>query len=132
LSMCHHIGLFSQNPESLVSFYTEKLDFEHQGTKSISADWMTRIFGMPDACQLIKLRFGSAVVEIFAPRTGGLDNRTTPSVGYNHWGFGVEDKEAYVSRLEKKGVPVLKLEGTGKFIYFIKDPEENLIEIYEE
>lgn len=128
---CDHIGLFSQNPEILVPFYTERLGFEHQGTKSISKEWMTQIFGMPAPCQLIKLRLGSAVVEIFVPQSGRLDDRVQPSLGYNHWGLGVEDKEGFVRELEKRGVPVLKLEGTGRYIYFIKDPEENLIEIYE-
>lgn len=128
---CNHIGLFSKYPDKLMPFYMEKLGFEHLGTKSISKEWMTQIFGMPAACRLIKLHYGSAVVEIFVPQGGDLNDRIPPSVGYNHWGLGVEDKEAYVRRLEKKGVPVLKLEGTGKFIYFIKDPEGNSIEIYE-
>jgi catechol 2,3-dioxygenase-like lactoylglutathione lyase family enzyme len=43
----------------------------------------------------------------------------------------VADKELFVRELDKKGVPVLKLEGTGRFIYFVQDPEGNLIEIYE-
>lgn len=129
--MCHHIGLFSQDPESLVTFYTEKLGFEHKGSKIISADWMDKIFGFPVASRLIKLGFGSAVIEIFAPQSGELVRRTAGSSGYNHWGLGVEDKESYVILLEKMGVPLLKLEGSGKSIYFIKDPEGNLIEIYE-
>lgn len=112
-------------------FYTEILGFEHLGVKSISKKWMTQIFGMPAACRLIKLRCGSAVVEIFVPQGGELNDKRSPFLGYNHWGMGVEDKEAYVRRLEKRGVPVLKLRGRGKFIYFIKDPEGNLIEIYE-
>lgn len=128
---CDHIGLFSQNPELLVAFYTEKLGFEHHGSKSISKEWMTQIFGMPAACQLIKLRFGSAVVEIFVPESGSLDGRITPTQGYNHWGLGVADKDLFVRELEKKGIPVLKLEGAERFIYFVKDPEGNLIEIYE-
>jgi catechol 2,3-dioxygenase-like lactoylglutathione lyase family enzyme len=128
---CDHIGLFSQNPEILVPFYTEKLGFEHQGSKSISKEWMMRIFGMPAACQLIKLRFGSAVVEIFVPQSERLNDKIVPSQGYNHWGLGVDDKELFVRELESNGVPVLKLEGTGRFIYFVKDPEGNLIEIYE-
>jgi catechol 2,3-dioxygenase-like lactoylglutathione lyase family enzyme len=128
---CHHIGLFSRYPDKLLPFYTEKLGFEHRGAKLISKEWMTRIFGMPAECQLIKLCCGSAVVEIFVPLAEGLQKKTIPSVGYNHWGLGVDDKEAYVRQLEEKGVSMLKLEGTGKFIYFIKDPEGNLIEVYQ-
>lgn len=128
---CDHIGLFSQNPDILVAFYTEKLGFEQQATKTISKDWMKQIFGLPVSCRLIKLRWESAVVEIFVPRTGKLTSRVPSSQGYNHWGLSVGDKELFVRMLERKGVQVLRLESTGRFIYFIKDPEGNLIEIYE-
>jgi catechol 2,3-dioxygenase-like lactoylglutathione lyase family enzyme len=128
---CDHVGLFSQNPEILVPFYTEKLGFENVGTKSVSKEWMSRIFGVPAECLLIKLRYGSAVVEIFVPQSRILGDKIAASQGYNHWGLGVEDKDSYVRTLEREGVPVLKLEGSGRFIYFIKDPGGNLIEIYE-
>jgi catechol 2,3-dioxygenase-like lactoylglutathione lyase family enzyme len=130
---CHHIGLFSQNPKKLIPFYTEKMGFEQLGTKIISKEWMTQIFSIPTACKLIKLRFGSAILEIFAQQTGAGEPgyRISPSEGYNHWALGVKDKEAFVRELEKKGVSLLKLEGIGRFIYFVKDPEENLIEIYQ-
>jgi len=128
---CDHIGLFSQHPEILVPFYTEKLGFEEAGTKSISREWMSLIFGVPAQCRLIKLRYDSAVVEIFVPQSGRLDDKAANFQGYNHWGLRVPDKESFVRELESKGVQVLKLEGTGRFVYFIKDPEGNLIEIYE-
>jgi catechol 2,3-dioxygenase-like lactoylglutathione lyase family enzyme len=129
--MCDHIGLFSQNPEILVPFYTDKLGFDNLGSKTISKEWMTQIFGIPSVCQLIKLKLGSAVVEIFVLESGGPDEKIMPSLGYNHWGMGVEDKESFVQGLESRGVSVLRLEATGRFIYFIKDPEGNLIEISE-
>jgi catechol 2,3-dioxygenase-like lactoylglutathione lyase family enzyme len=92
---------------------------------------MTQIFNMPAVCQLIKLQLDSAVVEIFVPQAARMSEQISPSLGYNHWGLGVEDKQEFVRVLEKRNVPVLKLEGTGRYIYFIKDPEGNLIEIYE-
>lgn len=128
---CNHIGLFSRNPEALIRFYTEKMDFEQLGSKTISKEWMTQIFGMPAPCQLIKLRLGSVVLEIFVSGSKKLKGRFTPSEGYNHWGLGVEDKEAFIHKMERRGVPVLKLEGDGRFIYFLADPDGNLIEIYE-
>ena len=74
---------------------------------------------------------GTEVNDLAKTESGNLDNKITPSQGYNHWGLGVADKESFVRDLESKGIPVLKLEGSGRFIYFVKDPEENLIEIYE-
>lgn len=131
---CHHIGLFTGNPEKILPFYTEKMGFEQHETKIVSKEWMTRIFGMPAACRLIKMRLGSAVLEIFVPEDGGekLAPRSFPAPGYNHWALSVKDKRGFVRGLERKGVSVLKLEGTGRFIYFVKDPEGNLIEIYQD
>jgi catechol 2,3-dioxygenase-like lactoylglutathione lyase family enzyme len=70
-------------------------------------------------------------VEIFVPQTEILEPRTGNFRGYNHWGLGVADKDFFVRELEGRGVRVLKLEGTDRFVYFIEDPEGNLIEIYE-
>lgn len=127
----HHIGLFSKKPKKLIEFYTNCLGFEQLDTKSVSKEWMAQIFGVPVECQLIKLRIDSLVIEIFASPELELEERGIPSAGYNHWGLGVEDKESFVQELGRKRVPILKLEGTGRFIYFIKDPEGNLIEIYQ-
>jgi catechol 2,3-dioxygenase-like lactoylglutathione lyase family enzyme len=130
---CHHIGLFSRDPNGLVSFYVEKMGFQQLGTKTISEDWMTRIFGLQASCQLIKLRLGSAILEIFAPSPGAenVGSRITAFEGYNHWALGVNDKESFVHDLEARGVPLVKLQATERFIYFVKDPEGNLIEIYQ-
>ena len=70
-------------------------------------------------------------MEIFVPSTGKLTSRVPSTQGYNHWGLSVGDKELFVRELERKGVQVLRLESNGRFIYFIRDPEGNLIEIYE-
>jgi catechol 2,3-dioxygenase-like lactoylglutathione lyase family enzyme len=127
----HHIGLFSRDPKKLIEFYAERLGFETVGTKSISKEWIMQIFNVPSECQLTKLRSGSLILEIFSSPELELESRKTPTAGYNHWGLGVEDKEGFVQELEGKGVPVLRLEGTERFIYFIKDSEGNLIEIYQ-
>jgi catechol 2,3-dioxygenase-like lactoylglutathione lyase family enzyme len=131
---CHHIGLFTRDPEKVFAFYTEKMGFEQIGTKIVSKDWMTKIFDVPAECRLSKLRLGSAIIEIFVPQNGGEmpTQPSSPVSGYNHWALAVRDKTAFVRELEKKGVPVLRLEGTGRFITFVKDPEGNLIEIYQE
>ncbi len=127
----HHIGLFSRTPEKLIEFYTQKLGFDWVDAKSISKEWMTQIFNAPSACQLVKLRAGSLILEIFSSPEIKLKNQVDLATGYNHWGLGVEDKESFVRELESKGIPVLKLRATDRFIYFIKDPEGNLIEIYQ-
>ena len=71
------------------------------------------------------------MIEIFAPMHSSLDEHRNCSAGYNHWALEVEDKEAYVRILEKRDIPVRKIDNQGRMIYFVSDPEGNLIEIYE-
>jgi len=129
--VCCHVGLFTKSPKKLIEFYTEKLGFELGESKQISSDWMEQIFGLQADCQLTKLKFGDLIIEIFSPQRGELQDRKAPMVGFNHLGIGVEDKKSFVQYLEKKGMPVLILGKKGRFVYFIRDPEGNLIEIYE-
>jgi len=130
-NMCHHVGIFTNNPRELIGFYTEKLGFEVEGEKTISEELLRGIFGLSSPCTLTKLRFGTVIIEILTPQNLELKKRPNDVKGYNHWSLGVQNKEAFTEELKKKGVPVLEFEKNGHFIYFVKDPEGNLIEIYE-
>ena len=126
-----HIGLFAENPEALVRFYVEKLDFQEAGTRLIPKSLMILLFGLDADCEMIKLRRGDIILEIFAPEGMELRRKTDDMSGYNHWGITVKNKGDYCHRLEQKGVTVIKAEKGGRFIYFIKDPEGNRIEVFD-
>ena len=126
-----HIGLFAENPEILVRFYEEKLDFQEAGTRLVPKSLMTPIFGLDADSKMIKLRKGDIILEIFAPEGIELRRKTDDMFGYNHWGITVANKEDYCLRLGQRGVPVIKAGADGRFIYFIKDPEGNRIEVFE-
>ena len=128
---CHHLGIFTNNPKSLIKFYTEKLGFNEEATKLVSAELMDRIFGIPAPCTLTKLKLGQGVLEVIAPQGLNLKRRDLDVSGYNHWALGVADKEKFCQELKQKRVAVLELEREDRRIFFVKDPDGNLIEIYE-
>jgi catechol 2,3-dioxygenase-like lactoylglutathione lyase family enzyme len=128
---CHHIGIFTEDPPRLIQYYTQGLGFVEGETRILSPDLTAKIFGIKDECRLTKLTQDQAVIEIFAPMHSTLDEHRNRSAGYNHWALEVEDKEAYVRILEKRDVPVRKIDNKGRMIYFVSDPDGNLIEIYE-
>ena len=128
---CHHIGIFTKNPEQMIQYYTQGLGFIEGETRVLSPDLTEKIFGVKDECRLTKLTQHQAVIEIFAPMHASLDEKRNRSAGINHWALEVEDKESYVRTLEERDVPVRKIDNKGRLIYFVSDPEGNLIEIYE-
>jgi catechol 2,3-dioxygenase-like lactoylglutathione lyase family enzyme len=128
---CHHFGILAKNPERLKEFYIGHLGFEEGETRLLPADLVNQIFSISSSCYLTKLARGALVLEIFSLTDLSTQNRESVTVGYNHWGMGVEDKERFVRDLKQKNVPIMEIERSGRMIYFIKDPEGNLIEIYE-
>ena len=128
---CHHIGIFTEDPPRLIQYYTQGLGFIEGETRILSPDLTEKIFGIKDECRLTKLTQDQAVIEIFTPLHLPLDERNQRTAGYNHWALEVKDKEAYVRILEERDVPTMKIDHQGRMLYFVSDPEGNLIEIFE-
>ena len=128
---CHHIGLFTGSPWTLIAFYCDDLGFSVLETKSVGRELMETVFGVSSACELTKLGMDRAVVEVFSPSEGEIAVAPPVHGGLNHWSLGVDDKAAYVRFLEERGVALIKLEGRGKTLVFVKDPDGNVIEICE-
>jgi len=128
---CHHIGILTRNPKTLISFYTQGLGFSEGETRILPADLTEKIFGLSSECMLTKLTSGNAVIEIFAPVNIDVTRRNMGTAGYNHWALQVKNKESFIRILEGRKVPVLKIDRAGRMVSFVKDPDGNLIEIYE-
>lgn len=128
---CNHIGLITGNADILVKFYTEKLGFKESGARLIPAALMKKLFGLTSECQMTKLVLGEIVLEIFNP--GGIDIslKREDTSGLNHWGLNVLDKESFCRDLAGKGVEIIKAPYKDRYIYFIKDPEGNRIEVFD-
>jgi catechol 2,3-dioxygenase-like lactoylglutathione lyase family enzyme len=128
---CHHFGILARNPDKLKEFYVKYLGFKEGEARLLPADLVDQIFSIPSPCYLTKLSRGSLVLEVFSLTNIDTQERKSATVGYNHWGMGVEDKGQFVKDLKQNGVPVIEIQHSDRMIYFIKDPEGNLIEIYE-
>ena len=127
----HHVGIFTNNPLKLIKFYTEKIGFKTETTKMVSETLMKEIFSISTECKLTRLKYGQIILEIFSPENIKLRQKEEDASGYNHWSLAVEDKDAFCQELINQGVSIIKAEHKGQFICFIKDPDGNLIEIYE-
>ncbi len=128
---CNHIGLISGNADLLVKFYTNKIGFKESGNRLIPASLMKQLFGLTCECQMTKLVLGEIVLEIFSPRGIDISLRTEDISGLNHWGLNVSDKESFCRDLASKGVDIIKAPNKDRYIYFIKDPEGNRIEVFD-
>ena len=128
---CNHIGLMTGNANMLVKFYIEKLGFRESGARLIPASLMKQLFGLSCECQMTKLVLGEIVLEIFNPAGIDISLRTEDTSGLNHWGLYVSDKESFCQDLASKGVEIIKAPNKDRYIYFIKDPEGNRIEVFD-
>ncbi len=128
---CNHIGLFTPNPEELIAFYVEKLGFVRGESRLLSKDLMGQIFEVPANCRMTKLSLGEITLEVFTVAGWNLKARSVDTSGYNHWGLTVEDKASFCHEAEERGAEVVEIAYKDRFIYFIKDPEGNLIEVFE-
>ncbi|MBN2246559.1 MAG: VOC family protein [Candidatus Aminicenantes bacterium] len=126
----NHIGLITRNPKKLIDYYTSVLGFEEGDSRILEPELMEAIFGIPAEGKMTKLSFGKVVLEIFSCEAD-LKDRDIFGCGYNHWGLLVEDKEAFIKEKEAAGAYVAKIKNKDRFIYFLKDPDENLIEVFE-
>lgn len=132
---CDHLGLFTDDVDRLALFYGEAFGFTVEKDEVLSLDLARSIFGVKSACRFVKLaaadREGGAVValELFQPLDVKLDSRRGTAAGYNHWGLRVGDRAEVARALRNRGVPVVEVDRKGHSVFFVKDPDGNLIEL---
>ena len=124
-----HIALLTNNPRKLVNFYTKKLDFKIEKTSLAPAEVIEPIFGIKKPGILVMLAKKSIRLEIISLKSHSFKPTACNRAGYSHWAYGVKNKESFCKHL--KGVTVIKVQKAKRYIYFIKDPDANLIEIQE-
>jgi catechol 2,3-dioxygenase-like lactoylglutathione lyase family enzyme len=131
INSIHHVGIFTNNPLNLIEFYTEKIGFETESTKMVPENLMKEIFSISTECKLTKLKYGLIILEIISSENIEFRQKNDDVSGLNHWSLGVKDKDGFCRELTNKGVDIIRIENKGRFICFVKDPDGNLIEIYE-
>ena len=126
-----HLGLFSRNASILIRFYTEKLGFREGESRTVARNLMEDIFGLAEESRMTKLVRDDLTLEIFSLPDVAPASQAECRIGFNHFGLWVEDKEAFCRTAEEHGATVIKSAYRDRFIYFIRDPDGNRIEIFE-
>ena len=80
---------------------------------------------------MLKLHRGDITLEVFSSQDIKLTPRADTQIGYNHFGLWVEDKKQFCRQLANQGVEVIEAPYKDRFVFFVKDPDGNRIEIFE-
>lgn len=126
---CDHIALFSNNPEALSKFYTEKLGFIKEKEEILPKEIAEPVFGLNDSLIFIRLEKEGLKLEIFKPVNMSLKPFIPDSVGYHHWGLKTRDRISFFRELKSGGVKTIEVKRAGNPVYFAEDPDGNRIEI---
>ncbi|MDQ2788006.1 MAG: VOC family protein [Chloroflexota bacterium] len=136
-----HVGIIVNDLPAAKAFF---LDFglEMLGEGKVEGEWVERIIGLHDVKEeIVMLRTpdGEANIELvkfYTPSDGnGMQRPLANTLGIRHICFAVEDIEAVVARLKKKGVElfgeIVNYENAYKLCY-IRGPEGIILELAEQ
>lgn len=132
----HHVGVTVAELEPAVEFYRDVLGLEVLDRFTVSGEAFSAAVGVEGATgNFVHLDADGARIELieYEPED---EERTAPSVnqpGATHVGLSVSDLDGFYESLPE-GVETLsepRTTSTGARILFVRDPEENLVELIE-
>lgn len=132
----HHVGLTVTDLDRAVEFYRDVLGLSVSARFEVAGEAFETGVDIADAsAQFAHLDGGSVRIELVEYEPAG-DNGATPQLndsGATHLGFRVDDidqlYQSLPSTVETLSSP--QTTETGTRILFVRDPEQNLIEILE-
>lgn len=128
----NHIGIFTGHHKRLLDFYRSALGFKKEYQTILPGEVMYPIFGIPHECHMVKLIGGGIALEIFWLDDYKLKSAGRWMSGYNHFGLEVKGRDRFIKRLKTRfKAKIIKADRGGHFVYFIRDPDGNLIEVKE-
>ena len=128
---CAHVALFVRDLNKMDRFYVKRLGFKVAKDYVTDANLIKSIFGFSSRCRIQFLTLGNFGVELLYFLDAQLKPYKIKTSGYNHWAIAVKNKESFCRKLKRKRVKVIKVPKEEHFVYFIQDPESNLIEVKE-
>ena len=136
-----HLGIVVQDLPAAKAFF---LDFglQMEGEGKAEGEWVDRIVGLHDVdvdYVMLQTPDGEAKIELIKfnrpPEEKGLQGPPANTLGMRHIAFVVEDIEALVAKLEKKGAElfgeIVNYENVYKLCY-VRGPEGIILELAEE
>ncbi|MBU0686640.1 MAG: VOC family protein [Candidatus Margulisbacteria bacterium] len=132
MAWLQHIGLTTSNLKLSEKFYVENFGFKTIVEKEISARLMQEIFGYNSPAQLIFLKAekGQEIELFHFPEL----KEAIPQIGkISHFTLAVDDHVKYFEKLKNSGCETIAAKKEdGGMVYFVKDPDGNLIELRDE
>ncbi|MFY9798879.1 MAG: VOC family protein [Candidatus Nitrosopolaris sp.] len=136
-----HVGVIVNDLSAAKAFF---LDFglEVQGEGELEGEWMDQVVGLNDvkgAYVVLRTPDGQANIELFKFYTPSdekdIQQPFANTLGIRHIAFAVEDIEAIVAKLKKKGTEIFSeiqdYEESYKLCYF-RGPEGIILELAEQ
>jgi len=132
----HHVGTTVRDLDRAVDFYRDILGLSVAAEFEVAGDaFETGVDIAGASARFAHLDGGSARIELveYEPSADGLPTPQLNDAGATHLGLEVDDLDAFYTGLPSS-VDTLsppQTTETGTRILFVRDPEENLIEILE-
>ena len=136
-----HVGIIVNDLPAAKAFF---LDFglEMQGEGKVEGEWVDRVVGLHDvkaAYVMLRTPDGEANIELakfYMPSDEkGMQRPLANTLGIRHIAFAVEDIEAVVAKLKKKGAELVgeiqNYENAYKLCY-VRGPEGIILELAEQ
>lgn len=136
-----HVGIIVNDLPAAKAFF---LDFglEMLGEGEVEGEWVERIIGLNDVREtvvMLGIPDGQATLELVKFHTPSDENGIQPSfantLGIRHIAFAVEDIEAVVAKLKKKGAELFGEIQTYENAYklcYVRGPEGIILELAEQ
>ena len=128
----HHAGIFTNHPRRMLNFYTKVLRLKKINQTILPKTIVKKVFQVNQDFYLAKLSLEDSFLEIFWPVKKKIKNIGKIITGFHHICIVVSNKKRFCDRIEKKyRVKVIRIGRGSYFVYFIKDPDGNFIEVRE-
>lgn len=136
-----HVGIIVNDLLAAKAFFLD-LGLEMLGEGEVEGEWVERIIGLQDVKEevvMLRTPDGDANIELVKFHTpsdeNGIQRPLANSLGIRHIAFAVDDIEAIVAKLKKKGAGLIgeiqNYENAYKLCY-VRGPEGIILELAEE
>ncbi|MCM3762882.1 VOC family protein [Alkalihalobacillus oceani] len=136
-----HVGIIVNDLPAVKAFFLE-FGLEMMGEMEVEGEWVERIIGLQNVKEevaMLRTPDGEANIELVkfhTPTDGaGIQHPLANTLGIRHIAFAVEDMEALVMKLKKKGGELIGEIQDYKNAYklcYIRGPEGIILELAEQ
>lgn len=136
-----HVGIIVDDLPAAKAFFLD-FGFEMMGEAEVEGEWVERIIGLQgvkEEVAMLRTPDGEANIELVKFHTpadeNGIQRPLANTLGIRHIAFAVEDIEALVAKLKKRGAELIgeiqNYENAYKLCY-IRGPEGIILELAEQ